>query len=128
MGLDFRSLTRSETGAQEWDTREDPSRQIFCAYRLGRVANRRPLPREDSSGIWCGLRCHIRCSAREKRLEGFCVPLIYRVEIRRILKKYDSRRNLDRNAAEEAQFLKVVVICDHLTAGWSRTPSFLRPV
>jgi hypothetical protein len=87
MYLCFRSLTRNETGTQKWDAREEPSRQVFCAYRIGRVAKRCPPSREDSSGIWYGLRCQILCSAGNKRLEGFCVPLIYRVEIRRTLKK-----------------------------------------
>lgn len=128
MGLGFWSLTPNETGAPKWDTREDPSRQVFCACRLGRFAKRRPPPREDSSGIWCGPRCHILCSASNKWLEAFCVPLTYRVEIRWILKKkYDSRRNLDRNRAEEPQLLKVAVTCDHLTADWSRISSFLCP-
>ena len=126
-GFRFRSLTSNETGTQKWDTIEDPMRQVFCVYRLGRVAKRRPRPREESSGIWCGLRCHILCSVCNEWLESFCVPLIYRVEIRWILKKYDSRRNLDRNVAEEPQLLKVA-ICDHLTAGWSKISSFLRSV
>jgi hypothetical protein len=85
MVLGFRYLSRDKPGAQKWATREGPSRQVSCAYRLGRVSERRPPPREDFSCIWYGLLCHEMCGASNKRLEGFCVSVIYRVEIRRIL-------------------------------------------